>query len=136
MSIRSYDIAIILKSLDLYLRKCRKAEAGKIDYITYNRVTDLAAAYRILAALRMHRPFISVRYISETEIIKTRDTLTWRLWRHDDEIAEVLDDLRKFRFGTAFHNLDRYRMPRGKKDQQWLERANSAVSLHIFAILL
>lgn len=95
----------------------------------------MAAAYRILAALRMHRPSISLRYTSVTEVMKTRDSPTWRLWRHKIKIAGILDNPRKFRFGTAFHNLDRYRMPSGKKNEQWLDRANSAVSIHTFAIL-
>jgi hypothetical protein len=95
----------------------------------------MAAAYRILAALRMHRPSISLRYTSVTEVMKTRDSPTWRLWRHKIKIAGILDNPRKFRFGTAFHNLDRYRMPSGKMNEQWLDRANSPVSIHTFAIL-
>jgi len=132
-SCRSYDIAIILKSLDLYLCECGKAEAGKIDFITYNKITDMAATYRILAALRMHRPSVSLRYSSLTEVMKTRDSTTSRLWRHKEKMLEILENPRKFRFGTAFHILDKYRMPSGKKNEQWLDRANSAVSFHTFA---
>lgn len=129
VSCRSSDIAIILNSLDIYLSECGKTEAGKIDFITYNRITDMAAMYRILAALRMHRPSMSLRYTYVEEVMKTRDSATWRLWRHKEKILEIMEDPQKFRFGTAFHNMERYRMPSGKKTEQWLDRADSAVSI-------
>lgn len=70
----SIDIALILKSLDLYLANCGKVEAAKLNSITYSRITDMAAMYRILAAVQLHKPAQSLRYSSSTEVLKTRNS--------------------------------------------------------------
>ncbi|KAL8836359.1 MAG: hypothetical protein Q9170_002932 [Blastenia crenularia] len=122
----STDIAVLLKSLDLYLANCSRTEAAKIDAITYSHLTDMAAMYRVLATLRMHRPAHSLEYTQIEFIKKTRDSQAWRLLSHNQEWQKIVQDPRQFRFGSALENLNKYRMPTGKKTQQWLESADHA----------
>lgn len=120
----------MLKSLDLYLATCSKTEAAKIDAITYSRITDMAAMYRILVALRMHRPTPSLHYSSITECIKWRDAPKWRLWPVEKDILRIMEDPRQFRSWKALSKLENFRMPTGKRDEDWIKRADSAVSFH------
>ena len=122
----------MLESLDQYLATCSKMEAAKIDAITYSRITDMAVIYRIMAALQMHRPTPSVHYSSVEQVRKTHDYRWWRVRRHCNEMSKMLEDPRRFRFGSALSNLDKFRMPTGEKTQEWLDRADGAVSISHF----
>jgi len=114
----------------MYLTSCGQAEASKIDAVTYSRITDMAAMYNVLAAIRMHRPSPSAHYSSVNEILKTYNSERWRLWRRYTEINTMVDDSRHFNFGNALGDLEIFRMPTGKKTQDWLDRADRAVSIH------
>jgi len=114
----------------MYLTRCGQTEASKIDAVTYSRITDMAAMYKVLAAIRMHRPSPSAHYSSVDEILKTHNSEKWRLWRRLTEVNEIVDDPRHFDFGNALGNLEVFRMPTGKKTQDWLNRADGAVSIH------
>lgn len=85
--------------------------------------------YRILAALRMHRPSISVDNSYATDVMQHRDSRGWRLWPYNDMIVTKLEDPRHFRVGNLLGNLDEFRMPSGPRNLEWLERADSAVSI-------
>lgn len=122
----SIDIALLLKSLDLYLAQCKKGEAMKIHPVTYNTVTDLAAMYRILAALRMHRPTPTLRYSSFAEVIETRDSQAWRLCRKGKGICKIMENPANFRYGNKLNDGNKYQMPKGRRNERWLERAESA----------
>ncbi|KAL8945974.1 MAG: hypothetical protein Q9222_007569 [Ikaeria aurantiellina] len=122
----SMDIALGLKSLDLYLAQFSKTEASKIGSITYRYVTDTAAMDRILAALRTHRPAHSLEYTHSDSILNNRDSHAWRLWRVQDALLKQTQDPKQFHYGNALKDLSRYRMPTGKKTQQWLESADRA----------
>lgn len=113
----------------MHLARCGKAEASSIDAVTYSRITDMAAMYSVLAAIRMHRPTPTFHYDFDDEISKTHNSEKWRLSRHYTEINKIIDDPRHFSFGTALGNLEIFRMPTGKKTQDWLHRADRAVSL-------
>ena len=114
----------------MYLTRCGQTEASKTDAVTYSRITDMAAIYKILAAIRMHRPSPSAHYSSVDEILKTHIPGNWRLWLRLTEANAIVDDSRHFGFGTALNNLENFRMPMGKKTQDWLDRADRVVSIH------
>ena len=118
-SAKYIDIALILKSLDLHLANCGKLEAAKLNSMTYSRITDMAAMYRIQAAVQMHRPAQSPLYTSSTEASKTRNSAFWRIASQDYKIIKLFDDPRQFRFQGALNDLDKYRMPKGVKNRQW-----------------
>ena len=121
----AYNIALILKSLDLYLGECQKKDAEKINAISYSLITDMAAMYRIWSALRMHRPSQSFPYTKIEEILKKRHSKTWRLWRVQTKLMEWDKDPQKPPLGNALDNFNKFKMPMGKKTQEWLDRADS-----------
>ena len=115
-TLQDWDMALILKSLDLYLAKCGTREAKKIDPMVYCKITDIAALYQILTAIRMHRPTLSFRYTSSTLVLS-------KIGR---KLKEVFENPRLFHFRRSFNNLDKFKFPSGKKNEQWLDRAHSA----------
>lgn len=125
-NLQDWDMALVLKSLDLHLAKCGTKEARKIDPIVYSKITDLAAMYRILTAVHMHRPTPSLLYTLSTEIPSKTGTGTWRAWPHLDKMKQVFEDPQSFRFWHKLDSLDNFKIPKGKKNEEWLDRADSA----------
>ena len=119
-------IPAAVKSLDLYLAECGQVEASKIDSVTYGCITDIAAMHRILSALLIHRPALCMYYASTSEIRKTRDSRVWSTGHINFD--DFINNPRKFRFGNALDNLDKFRMPTGEKTKQWLAKADKCVS--------
>lgn len=103
-------------------------EAAKIDAFTYSRITDVAAMYRILAAVHLHRP-APVMHFPTMEEMKTHKSAYWRLADRYDGIRAASQDPRRFRMGDTLKHLDCCLMPTGKKTQRWLHQADNAVSI-------
>ncbi len=70
----------------------------------------MAAMYKVLAAIRMHRPSSSAHYSSADKILKTHNSEKWRLWRRLTEVNDIVDDSRHFDFGNALGNLEVFRI--------------------------
>ena len=124
----TYDTAMVLKSLDLHLSSCDKDEAKKMEPISYSRITDLAAMYRIFVALCMHRPNFSWTYASAATIMHYKETWAWRYFTRTSEILAKMTDKSRAGIWRSFDDLNQFRMPTGKKDLEWLKRADGAVS--------
>ena len=119
---------MILKSLDLHLASCDKDEAKKMEPISYNRITDMAAMYRIYLALFMHRPSFSRTYALVAAVKDYKDTRAWRTYHRSSKILAELVEERRAGIWRSFDDLNQFRMPTGKKDVEWLKRADGAVS--------
>ena len=118
----------MLRSLDMYLGSCSKSEAAKINDITYRRITDMAAMYRIYLAVIMHRPSFSVEYGKASSWKDCDTSRTWRLSFRSSDVLDMLSDEKSARLWRTLENLNQFRMPLGKKDNVWLEGADRAVS--------
>ncbi|KAL8831338.1 MAG: hypothetical protein Q9191_000925 [Dirinaria sp. TL-2023a] len=79
-----------------------------------------------MAAIQMHRPTPSVSIDSLDQIPATHDFRGWRLRRVGAEKSIITNDPRQFRFGNALSNLEKFRMPTGKRTQEWLDQADRA----------
>ena len=126
MTRQNWDMALVLKSLDLYLAKCGTKEARKIDPIVDSKTADIAAMYRILTAVRMHRPKPPLLYTLSTEIPSKTGKGTLRIWPYRDKLKELFENPRSFHFRQTLDSLDKFKIPKGEKNEQWLDRADSA----------
>ncbi|KAL8687073.1 MAG: hypothetical protein Q9218_006652, partial [Villophora microphyllina] len=121
-----WDVAGILKSLDVYLAHCPKSEGGKIDHITYGRITDIASMYNIFDTLIIHRPSISLDRPNAIDVAENHDSRAVKLWGRDIEVGKMFENPRLFNLGHTLDSLDAFRMPYRKRDLEWLKRADSA----------
>ncbi|KAI4196094.1 MAG: hypothetical protein LQ350_006791 [Teloschistes chrysophthalmus] len=122
-----HDNADLLKALDNHLAVSKKSEAGKIDFMVYTKITETAALQRVLAALRMHRPMIPLEYGFIKEAMKLHDLpFRWRFQPSAIAFQALWSEPKNLRLGNMLNSLDKFRMPSGKKDLQWLERADNA----------
>ena len=119
---------MILKSLDVHLASCDKDEAKKMEPISYSRITEMAAMYRIYLALFMHQPSFSRTYACVAAVKDYKETREWRLFHRSEEILTELLAERRAGIWRSFEDLNQFRMPTGKKDAEWLKRADGAVS--------
>ncbi|KAL8692228.1 MAG: hypothetical protein Q9218_002704 [Villophora microphyllina] len=100
-------VPLLLRSLDTYLADCKKSEARKIDHIMYARITDMAALYRIITVLRLHKPWMTDDFLNVQDIMKYRETGMWKMQDQLLELTAIMKDPKKFRHGNPFDNLDR-----------------------------
>ena len=120
----SLEFTNLLLFLDDHLSKCSRSEATKIDQISYHRLSDLAALHKLLDIVRMHLPAVKPM-VSTKEALGFRNTPAWR-WHENEEIAAAMGDPRQAGVGTILDDLERFRMPTGKRDLNWLNRADAA----------
>lgn len=92
----SLEIANLLLFLDDYLFECSRVEAAKIDQISYNRLTDMAAMHKVLDVVRMHVPVADPMTFSAQAIISRntphggsgpRVKISSRLWKTPLKLA-------------------------------------------------
>ena len=107
---RYRDFAVVLKSLDQYLASCDKAEAARIDAISYSRMTGWAAIYRILGAIQMRRRTPSVHYLPIDGILRLINPPGWQLRRSHTETTKMCNTPRHLRCG---HRLGKHGPQRG-----------------------
>ena len=124
----TYDTALALKALDLFMADCDKREAKKINSITYSRITDMAAMYRIFCALPMHRPQFSFSYATNAATIPHMHTFAWKIFLRSGELLAGVADKSREPAWYALDDLSQFKMPNGRKDIAWLNRADVAVS--------
>lgn len=98
--------------------------------MVYTKITETAALQRVLAALRMHRPMIPLEYGFIKEAMKLHDLpFRWRFQPSAIAFQALWSEPKNLRLGNMLNSLDKFRMPSGKKDLQWLERADNAVRI-------
>ncbi|KAI9714068.1 MAG: hypothetical protein M1812_006515 [Candelaria pacifica] len=107
-----FDYSDVLCLLDDYLAQCSHSEASRLDQTSYSIISDLAAAYQMLAMLKLHRP-THVWSASSVEGFKfMKETCGFKAFSRTE-------------LGQYIQPLDRFQKPKGKKDLAWLVHADA-----------
>ncbi|KAL8966046.1 MAG: hypothetical protein Q9183_003546, partial [Haloplaca sp. 2 TL-2023] len=118
------NVHAALLSLDTHLATCSKEEAAKLDSMTYSRFSDFAALRRILTAFQMHRPSLSYKHLTKSEIPTYRDSFGWRILRLGERSsAEHEKEFSRGPLGSTVKDLNVFKMPTGRRDAGWLQKA-------------
>ena len=146
------EVKLVLHSLETHLSKCFPEEAASIDRGVYKIISDVAAIQRILWSLQLHRQlFDRPGDVEPKDFSDSSSENEFYGQNYSEEEQEDfahnwnLEDLRKARPALsifvkpsvllAFRSveesdvlilpLNKFRMPRGERNLQWLTRADA-----------
>ena len=108
---------MVLQHLEKFLETCPRQETERIDQEMYKCVSDMAAVERMLSILELHRP--NFAYIAKNPF--SQPSQTWRV--HSRLVLEPCKlTCADMGLGSALDMSARFRMPTGKRDEQWLSQ--------------
>ena len=114
----SFERSVVLQHLENYLETCPRQEVGRIDQEMYKCISDMAAVERMLSILGLHRP--NFAYLAQTPF--SQPIQTWRVQLLEPSKLTCAD----MGLGSALELSARFRMPTGKRDEQWLSQRDQA----------
>ena len=125
--VRRFDQAMLFEFLNEHLVNSPSAERARLDQALYDKLSDLAALYELLTAVRLHRPLSTNRDLDDVK--RTEQRKGWKyLGAGAKESMTSADRLLR---GTLLQQFDDLPVPSGKQGRAWLEqseRSRSALS--------
>lgn len=120
--LETFDHAVVLQHLDDFLASHPRAEFERIDEEIFHCLTNLVSVARMLDHLNLHRP--KFRQVDQDVFLQDRPA--WHLW------ASTLRDPRQrlcstMNLGSSINPLNKFRTPKGRKDEKWLAQRELAV---------
>ncbi|KAF6227588.1 hypothetical protein HO173_012117 [Letharia columbiana] len=114
-----FEPSAVLQYLDDFLDSCPRREAERIDQELQRCISELAAITRMMKLLDLHRP--SFRLPSPDILQETRGA-----WQVLNKLVIMLSA--EMGLGSFINPLNQFRMPTGRKDENWLARRDIAHS--------
>ena len=117
--IRRFDQAMLFEFLNEHLANSSSAERARLDQALYDKLSDLAALYELLTAVRLHRPLSTNRDIDDVKRTELR-----KGWRYLDAGAgDAMTSADRLPLGKLLQHFDSLSVPSGKQDRAWLEQS-------------
>ena len=117
----TFERSVVLQHLEKFLETCPRQEIERIDQEMYKCISDMAAVERMLSILELHRP--NFAYLAESPF--SQPSQTWRVHRRLLVKPSKLT-CADMGLGSALELSARFRMPAGKRDEQWLSQRDQA----------
>ena len=118
--------SVVLQHLQKFLETCSRREIQRIDREMYKCISDIAAVERMLSILELHRP--NFAFLAQNPFPQPRQA--WRV--HSSLILKSSDlTCAQLDLGSALKSSASFRMPMGRRDEQWLiqrDRAQQSLS--------
>lgn len=125
--LRRFDQAMLFEFLNEHLANSSSAEKARLDQALYDKLSDLAALYELLTAVRLHRPLSTNRDVDDVKRTEQR-----KGWRYLDAGAgDSMTSADRLPLGRLLQHFDSLSVPSGKQDRVWIgqsERSRSALS--------
>lgn len=125
--LRRFDQAMLFEFLNEHLANSSSTERARLDQALYDKLSDLAALYELLTAVRLHRPLSTNRDIDDVK--RTEQRKGWRYL--DAGTGDAMTSTDRLPLGKLLQQFDDTSVPNGKQDCTWLEqseRSRSALS--------
>ena len=117
----TFERSIVLQHLEKFLETCPRQEIERIDQEMYKCISEMAAVERMLSILELHRP--NFAYLAESPFFQPSQT--W--WVHSRLLLKPSRlTCADMGLGSALELSARFRMPTGKRDEQWLSQRDQA----------
>ena len=120
-NIQTFAPMLVLQYLERHLSCCSPAESQRLDETMRKHISNLAAVERMSCLLDLRRPVFKVLSLLDihedrpvSQVLQKIELSTKNLRTSDLEL------------GAAYSPLEKFRMPRGKKDEAWLAQSDSA----------
>ena len=121
------DPAVVFAFFDDIVAKDSSA-ADRVDSRLLDRISDLAALWELLRAVRLHRPL--ARKMDITEALSIRSGGVWEELRVARKYSNACEGKRNDDFFSAVSanipQLMTAKMPSGRRDEQWLQKAEKS----------
>ena len=117
----TFERSLVLQHLEKFLETCPRQETERIDQEMYKCISDMAAVERMLSILELHRP--NFAYPAENPFFQPGHT-----WRVHSRLLLKPSKLTcaEMGLGSALELAAKFRMPTGKRDEQWLSQRDQA----------
>lgn len=118
---KTFERSVVMQHLEKFLEACPRQEIERIDKEMYKCISDMAAVERMLSILELHRP--NFAYLAQS--LFRQPSLAWAvhsclLMKPSNVTCTNMD------LGSAIESSERFRMPKGSRDEQWLTRRDQA----------
>ena len=117
----TFERSVVLQHLEKFLETCSRQEAERIDQEMYKCISKMAAVERMLSILGLHRP----NFAFPAQNSFRQPSQVWRvhssLLLKPSELTYTTMDI-----GSALEWLARFRLPTGRRDEQWLGQRDQA----------
>ena len=119
--LNTFERSVVLQHLEKFLEICPRQETERIDQEMYKCISDMAAVERMLSILELHRP--NFAYLATNPFSQLNHTwrVHYRLLKKPNKLTCADMGL-----GSALELSARFRMPTGKRDEQWLTQRDQA----------
>lgn len=117
----TFERSVVLQHLEKFLEICPRQEIERIDQEMYKCISDMAAIERMLSVLGLHRP--NFTYLAQNPFHQPSQAWqvrSWLLMKPSKLTCSNMD------LGSAIESSNRFRMPTGSRDEQWLARRDQA----------
>lgn len=120
--LNTFERSVVLQHLEKFLEtKEGRRDIDRIDPEMYRCISDMAAVERMLSILGLHRP--NFGYLVQHPFLQPRlawDIHFWLLMKPSNLTCTRMD------LGSALESSTKFRMPIGRRDEQWLAQRDSA----------
>lgn len=112
---KTFERSVVMQHLEKFLETCPQQEIERIDKEIYKCISDMAAVERMLSILELHRP----NFAYQAHKLFRQPSLAWGvhsclLLKPSNVTCTNMD------LGSAIESSERFRMPKGSRDEQWL----------------
>ena len=117
----TFERSVVLQHLEKYLESCPRREVERIDKEMYKCISDMAIVERMLSILELHRP--NFGYLAQEPFRQPKQAWQvhfWLLIKPSDMTCAQMD------LGSTLESSAKFRMPKGKRDEQWLTQRDRA----------
>lgn len=117
----TFERSVVLQHLEKYLETCRPQEKKRIDQEMYKCISGMAAVERMLSILELHRP--NFAFLAQNPFHQSSQA--WQV--HSCLIVRPYDlSCAEMDLGSALESPAVFRMPIGRRDEQWLTQRDCA----------
>ena len=118
----TFKRSVVLQHLETFLETCPRQEIERIDQEMYKCISHIAAVDRMLSILGLHRPntFLTQNPFHPSEPSRALQVQAFLEVRPAKLTCAELD------LGSALESSTKFRMPTGRRDEQWLAQRDQA----------
>ena len=119
--VNTFERSVVLQHLEKFLETCPRQEIERIDQQMYKCISEMAAIERMLSILELHRP--NFAYLAQNAFSQLSEAWRVRLWL---SVKPSKLTCAEMDLGSALESSARFRMPMGRRDEEWLSQRDQA----------
>ena len=117
----TFELSVVLQHLQKFLDTCPHSEIQRIDQEMYKCISDIATIERMLGILELHRP--NFAFVAQNPFHQPSQA-----WQVHSNLRKKPSKMtcEQMDLGSALEASTRFRMPTGRRDEQWLAQRDLA----------